>query len=182
MWTFNEEEQYMREKKWRFQNDTSKKVKFWFDCEFQDSDKLELISIGMVSENGVEYYAVSSEFNEEGTDFWNKDNVLPVLGTTDRMSIGEIKSDLIEFVGNCEPEFWSYFGAHDWVVLCNLFDGLFELPNNWPHYCKDLKQWADDLGNPTLPTMLMYKRHNSLFDARWHREVWYFLENINKTK
>ena len=177
MWTFDAEEKYMRERKWRFQQDRTDRVRFWLDCEFMEGGSLDLISIGVVSENGVEYYAVNSGFDENKADQWVKDNILPVLGTHDRKSRDEIKRDLIEFVGDCAPEFWSYFGAHDWVVLCNLFGGLFNLPKKWPHYCKDLKQWTDDLGDPELPTMVMSKRHNALFDARWHREVYYFLIN-----
>lgn len=40
-------------------------MRFWYDTEFlEDGRTIDLISIGMVAENGSEFYAVSSEFDQ----------------------------------------------------------------------------------------------------------------------
>ena len=150
-----------------------KKKRFWFDCEFIDGETLDLISIGMVSEDDIQYYAVSSDFDPAKVNQWVKDNVLTVLHTDARISNDRIREDLIKFVGNkCEPEFWSYCGAYDWVILCRLFGGMKCLPLNWPNYYRELNHWADDLGVTNLPPMKIHTRRNALYDARWHREIW----------
>lgn len=41
---------------------------------------IDLISIGIVCEDGQEYYAVSNEFNPKDADSWVKDNVISKLG------------------------------------------------------------------------------------------------------
>src|SRR5258708_6323030 len=50
---------------------------------------------------------------------------------------------------------------------------MVDLPPGWPMYCCDLKQWADDLGNPPLPEQT--DEHNALSDARWDKQAWEFL-------
>ncbi|MGH3782429.1 MAG: polyadenylate-specific 3'-exoribonuclease AS, partial [Pseudonocardiaceae bacterium] len=41
-------------------------MRFFYDCEFiEDGVTIELISIGVVDEQGREYYAVSTEFDPE---------------------------------------------------------------------------------------------------------------------
>lgn len=51
---------------------------------------------------------------------------------------------------------------------------MIDLPKGFPMYCRDIKQWADDLGNPKLPEQASTE-HNALADARWNREAWQFL-------
>ncbi len=48
-------------------------MKYFIDTEFIDSPGfLQLISIGVVAENGEEFYAVSSEYNYEDASDWAK--------------------------------------------------------------------------------------------------------------
>ena len=50
---------------------------YFLDTEFiEHPNTIQLISIGIVSEDGREYYAVSSEFNYDDADEWVKENVL----------------------------------------------------------------------------------------------------------
>lgn len=52
-------------------------MKYFIDCEFIDKPfNLQLISIGIVCEDGREYYAVSSEYNYYDADEWVKENVI----------------------------------------------------------------------------------------------------------
>lgn len=41
-------------------------------------------------------------------------------------------------------------------------------------YCRDLKQLADQVGNPELPEQVEVE-HHALADARWNRRVYSFL-------
>jgi hypothetical protein len=65
-------------------------VKIFYDCEFlEDGKTIDLISIGMVAEDGREYYAVNSDApwsRIKGND-WLVRNVLPSLPVTGRASL-----------------------------------------------------------------------------------------------
>ncbi len=55
-------------------------MKFWYDCEFvEDGFTIDLISIGIVCEDGRELYLQSGEFNIYNTNEWVKENVFPHL-------------------------------------------------------------------------------------------------------
>ena len=151
-------------------------MKIWFDTEFyEDGDTIELISIGMVREDGKTYYAETRKAIKlaNKTD-WLKENVLPHLwGVYDNRS--QIREQIIKFAGE-NPEFWAYYGAYDWVVLCQLFGTMMELPKNWPMFCMDVKQLAVMKGDPELPQQKSAE-HNALADAIWTKEAWEFLQD-----
>jgi hypothetical protein len=65
--------------------------------------------------------------------------------------------------------------SYDWVVLCQLFGTMMDLPKGWPMYCRDVKQLADSLGNPKLPDQKTAE-HHALSDAVWTQEAWQFLQ------
>src|SRR5258708_2885453 len=55
-------------------------MRYWMDCEFiEDGHTIELISIGIVAEDGREYYAQSGEFDRRNASDWVKENVLSHL-------------------------------------------------------------------------------------------------------
>lgn len=64
-------------------------MKYFFDTEFIEGFKkpmfsksrhfIDLISIGIVCEDGREYYAISTEFDEDDADEWVKKNVISPL-------------------------------------------------------------------------------------------------------
>lgn len=74
-----------------------------------------------------------------------------------------------------KPEFWGYYSDYDWVVFCQVFGAMIDLPKGWPMYCRDIKQWCDQLGNPKLPEQ-QSTEHNALHDARWNKLAWEFLK------
>ncbi len=56
------------------------KVRYFYDCEFvEDGRTIDLISIGVVCEDGREYYAVSAEFDPSRAGAWVRRHVLPHL-------------------------------------------------------------------------------------------------------
>ncbi len=55
-------------------------MRFFYDTEFiEDGRTIELVSIGVVAEDGSEYYAVSTEFDPDRAGDWVRANVLPHL-------------------------------------------------------------------------------------------------------
>ncbi len=152
-------------------------MRFWFDTEFyEDGKTIQLISIGVVSEDNRTYYAETLGARPLASSHaWLSLNVLPHLGNKPKTR-AEIVSDLVLFVGP-KPEFWAYYGAYDWVALCQLFGRMMDLPTDWPMYTNDIMQLANSLGNPTLPKQMSYE-HHALNDALWTREAWLLLEDI----
>jgi len=152
----------------------------WFlDTEFDENGKtIELISIALVSEDGREYYAESSEFDPNACNDWVKANVLPQL-TGPRKTRAQIAEDIRHLLLNGDgrkPEVWAYFADYDWVALCQLFGRMVDLPNGFPMFCLDLKQsmHLNAIGKEQLPKQTAGE-HNALADARWNRRVWLWL-------
>lgn len=149
-------------------------MKFWFDTEFIDDGKtIDLISIGVVSEDGRSYYAESLECDLTRAHQWVKDNVVPHLtGVLKPRAV--IARDLIAFMGE-SPEIWSYFCPYDWIAICQLYGRMIDLPKGWPHFCLDVKQLSVSKGNPILPKQRSTE-HHALADAQWTRDAWNFLQ------
>ena len=55
-------------------------MRYFYDTEFiEDGSTIELVSIGIVAEDGREFYAVSTEFNASNANEWVRENVLSKL-------------------------------------------------------------------------------------------------------
>lgn len=155
-------------------------MKYWFDTEFiEDGKTIDLMSIGIVSEDGREYYAEPAECDLNRANPWVAKNVIPHL-TANVKPRAQIASEIRDFVLEGEikdgekPEFWAYYADYDWVALCQLFGTMMELPKGWPMYCRDVKQLCDSLGNPPLPAQSTTE-HHALSDARWTMAMWFHL-------
>lgn len=152
-------------------------MRFWFDTEFyEDGQTVQLISIAIVAEDGREYYAETPGGHYlSGKSEWLLENVRPHLrGVGATKARSNIAREIVEFVGE-KPEFWAYYADYDWVALCQLYGRMIDLPNGWPMFCRDVKQFADSIGNPKLPDQTAGE-HDALADARWARDAWRFLE------
>lgn len=148
-------------------------MRYFFDTEFiEDGKTIDLISIGIVAEDGRECYRESAEANLQKANPWVQQNVLPhLLGIgTSRQSIAE---QLVVF---CDPEtygppeFWAYYADYDWIALCQVFGTMMDLPKGWPMYCRDLKQVQDMFGLKFPPDPV--QEHYALADAHWNFEAW----------
>lgn len=170
---------------------SSGKTKFFLDTEFiEDGKTIDLLSIGMVCDNGHEFYAVSGEADQTKANAFVRNNVLPHLlvspeGYHEKLitpkSRHGILIDVVEFVSRNtqqadKPSFYSYYADYDWVAFCQLFGCMIDLPKGWPMYCRDIKQVADMLGNPDLPKPEK-DIHHALLDARNIRAGYEFLLN-----
>lgn len=168
-------------------------MRIFFDTEFfEDGRTIDLISIGMVREDGAEYYAVNAALSDLRlvSDSWLVENVFPSLPyrlvdpnkpvswpNVTRVPSSEwklpetIAKEIKEFAGD-SPEFWAYFADYDWVVLCQLYGRMIDLPRGWPMYCRDLRQLADTFpAEVTLLPQSGQSQHNALEDARWVRDA-----------
>jgi hypothetical protein len=156
-------------------------MRYFLDTEFiEDGKTIELISIGIVAEDGRRYYAINSECDYSKANDWVKENVLTQLGTDSRDTRARIKEHILDFCSREQygkPEFWGYYADYDWVVFCWLFGAMIDLPPGWPMYCRDLKQLCDDLGNPDLPKQGAGE-HNALADALWNQQTYGFLQTL----
>lgn len=81
-----------------------------------------------------------------------------------------------------KPEFWAWYGDYDWVVFCQLFGAMIDLPKGWPMYCKDIKQMCDEMGNPDLTVLGDCDEHNALGDARFNVKRFNTLQAIAASK
>jgi hypothetical protein len=155
-------------------------MKIWFDTEFWENGRtIDLISIGMVREDGQTFYAESSECNLHNASPWVVQNVLPHLqGGSYVWNRKDMAEYIVAFAGGNrgeKPEFWAYYADYDWVALCQLFGTMMDLPKGWPMYCRDVKQLCDELGNPPLKKQDDGSEHNALADALWTKMAWEYL-------
>lgn len=155
--------------------------RFFYDTEFAERPStIELISIGIVGEDGREFYAINSEFDESLCNDWVKENVLPKLPPrTDPawMTRHQIKNELHVFLSPSKQspvELWGYYPAYDHVALCWLFGSMIDLPEGMPMLTKDIKQLADSLGKPELPPQ-PEGQHDAMVDALWNLQAWHSL-------
>ena len=138
-------------------------MKVFFDTEFiEDGQTIDLISIGLVREDGARLYLESSEADLSKAAPWVIENVLPSLDGV-ASTRQEIAREIVSFVGS-DPEFWAYYADYDWVVLCQLFGRMIDLPPGWPMFCRDLRQLAEMQGAEIHQEGSV---HTALDDANW---------------
>ena len=149
-------------------------MNYFLDTEFSERPgQIELISIGLVCEDGRELYLESADFDESKCNQWVVDNVLPLLGPPDqRKNNDDISKAIIKFTEeDPAPDFWAYYADYDWVVFCGLFGLMVDLPEGFPMLCMDLQQWWIQLGrDPQMKPADPVDEHNALADAKWNRE------------
>ena len=157
-------------------------MNYILDTEFIDSPNCSaLISLALVREDGAELYAEVTEalWGRAQAADWIRENVLPhLVGPV--LPRAEVAKRIVAFAGD-KPEFWADYAAYDWVVFCQLFGTMMDLPEGFPRYCRDLKQWCDALGNPRLPEQGKGE-HHALLDARWNKQVYEFLKRYEASR
>lgn len=154
---------------------------YYLDTEFIEyPNSIHLISLGIVAEDGREFYAENYDADLSRANKWVKEFVIPATlwkkklytapFATDTKVYGDIyliKDRLLKFIGDDKPEFWGYFADYDWVVFCWLFGTMMDLPEGWPMFCRDLRQLADVIKKPDFAGPIT--EHNALEDARWNK-------------
>lgn len=182
-------------------------MKIFFDTEFlEDGKTIDLISIGLVREDGKELYLINKDMKVRQAikDVWVRENVMKgifseMVLTRDRFLqddergfsernfknllyyCGQSKSDIAEsityFVGR-SPVFYAYCADYDWVALMQLYGKMIDKPKDWRFYCRDLRQTADETNFDTT-IVLQGNQHNALGDARWNFMLFKEMSAIN---
>ncbi|SHF40433.1 polyadenylate-specific 3'-exoribonuclease AS [Streptoalloteichus hindustanus] len=156
-------------------------MRFFYDCEFiEDGRTIDLVSIGVVDEEGREFYAVSTEFDPDRAGPWVRQHVLPKLPPpSDPTWRGRsrIRDELFEFLTahGGEVELWAWFAAYDHVALAQLWGAMPALPQPIPRFTRDLRQRWEDTGKPKLPPAPL-DAHDALADARHNLARWRVIE------
>lgn len=160
-------------------------MKFFLDTEFIERGRdhpIQLISIGIVAEDGREFYAISSDFDPGSASPWVQENVIMQLEeSVRRKPVDLIAHEVLRFIWPDErrekPQLWGYFADYDWVIFCQMFGTMMDLPKGFPMWCRDIKQLCVDKGDPKLPEQGKGE-HNALSDARWNKAAWEFLVRL----
>jgi hypothetical protein len=164
----------------------------WFlDTEFNENGvTIEPISVGLVREDGAFVYCVSNEFDPNRCNDWVKANVLPHLpprGAPQWMSRAEIRDAVMNALlpkhvrgrAKSSPEIWGYYADYDWVLFCQLFGRMIDLPQGMPMFCRDIRQLMDHAGvkKSDLPPQ-SGTLHDALEDARWNRKAYLHIQSL----
>lgn len=175
-------------------------MKYFLDTEFiEKPGSIQLISLGLICEDGREYKAISNQYHYSDASVWVKKNViLPLYLSTvhgDQRNHNEagyfhrvygkpphqIRTELIEFCQGPDIQFYGYYADYDWVVFCWCFGTMMDLPKGFPMYCRDLKQMMDEnnLGKEWKDRYCPEPEnaHDALADAIWNRKLYFLLES-----
>lgn len=158
-------------------------VRYFVDTEFNfDAERhtVDPISVGIVAEDGREFFAVSSEYNRRRLSPWLRANVVAKLPDPNPdpydsprlrmeamawMKLRDIHAKLLDFIGSDIPEFWGDYAAFDYVVLNIIMGGFDNWPQGWPMHVNDLQQDA-------IPSIESKVPHHALHDARAVRDAY----------
>lgn len=151
-----------------------KTTKAFFDTEFtglqQDTD---LISIGIIMEDGAKIYLELNDYRPEKIDIWLQENVIAKLTTPveKRVSRAEAAEILSVFFSEYEHvQMWSDCLAYDWVLFNNLFGHAFNLPKNISYIPMDICTLMEIKGvDPDISREEFSgaegAKHNAMYDA-----------------
>lgn len=183
-------------------------MRVFFDSEFtglrQDTT---LISIGLVAEDGHMFYAELTDYDRNQVYPWLEENVLKYLWLADpnnnapdftRNTNLETCHGDREVVGQTlrnwisrwdKVEFWADIIPFDWVLLCGLLGGIFNLPKNMEFICYDICTFLKILGfesNINREEFVGYdapeNKHNALYDALVVKAMYEKLTDIATSK
>ena len=146
-------------------------MRYFYDTEFlDDGERIGLISIGIVAEDGREYYAINADapWPEIYTHEWLMENVIPHLGIqgwqagsdggmypvffnlTPLASAERIAADVLWFLDPNpdddyrNTELWAWCGAYDHVGTYQLWGPMVAVHGTGlPFYTHDLKSIHD---------------------------------------
>ncbi|WP_406205389.1 3'-5' exoribonuclease [Kitasatospora sp. NBC_01560] len=161
-------------------------MRVFYSAQYLDySDRLVLISIGLVREDGRTYYAVNRGLSARHVlaDPSLRAAAWPYLPTRDDTLLdrshpdvkmrSRIAAEVDAFLAAVpDLELWSWRGAYAHVLLCQLFGTELDLPDAVPDWTNDLRQEAHRLGvDPDELPSQQTRRHHALDNAQHHRII-----------
>ncbi len=149
----------------------------FLDCEFTDFIQIDLISIGLVCEDGREFYAERTDYRREDCSDFVRAAVLPLLGSDPQVQISRCAltlnlhswlSSLPEFMIACDSNHDRdlFADALDYQPVENLVGwiNLNALPaDQGKAFQREAARYHDLPDHPW---------HHALYDARAHRAGW----------
>ena len=184
-------------------------MKYFYDLEFlEDGNTIDMISIGIVAEDGREYYAVNADADWDSvvTHEWLTENVWPYLPLRRRPRFGNIEesidyshkdvklhhdiaTEVQEFLRpNPEDyrhtELWAWCGAYDHVGMYQLWGPMADVHGTGlPFYTNDLKSIHDLFLTDKQREKLRFlpfdgNAHNALDDARQLKQRYDYVFSI----
>lgn len=152
-------------------------MRYWYDTEFlEDGRTIDLISIGIVAEDGRTYYAHLDDYDLERAQAhaFVSMNVLPHLEKIPRVSRAEVRDRLTRlFAGDRQIDLWGYFPAWDHIALMQIWGSFADQPPWLPMRTNDICTFAQLTGKDLLPQPA--GAHDTLVDAKWTREAFWDL-------
>lgn len=170
-------------------------MRVFYDCKFVERGRelpIQLVSIGMVREDGHEMYVINEECLSNVVKHpWLSVNVVPELPIAfdgpyifqwdkehedypNVMAMDALQLVVFDFLTKGlelgPAELWAWYGAYDHVVMCQTFGSMAELPPGVPMFTHELQQLHEEYPQVTLPPQPV-RRHNAMHDARWVAEA-----------
>lgn len=151
-------------------------TRYFYDTEFvEDGTSIDLISIGIVCDDGREYYAHLDSYDQtkaEAHPFVSA-QVLPYLDGKPRTPRGVVATEIAEFIRPGPVELWGYFPSYDHVALAQLYGTMMDLPPHVPMRTNCIAQLAQMNNVRRFPSNL--NAHDALADARWTRDAFQWI-------
>lgn len=145
----------------------------FFDTEFTGlTQGTTLVSIGMVTDGGREFYAELNDYAKDQVDDWLKANVIANLTGENVMGKQELADKITDFLSRYERvEMWSDCLAYDWVLFNAVFGGAFNIPKNVYYIPFDISTLMKIKGvDPDINREefagIEGAKHNALHDAK----------------
>lgn len=140
----------------------------FFDTEFtQLSSEAKLISVGLVAEDGREFYAELADGwgLSDCSDFVRKE-VVPHLESMPLMTLHELRSALKDWLESLRQQVELVTDAPDldWPWVAHIFPSEESWPNNL--ISQPTLSWVDEIATQKEQRFRCYRRHHALDDAR----------------
>lgn len=160
-------------------------TRYFYDTEFlEDGSTIDLISIGIVAEDGREFYAVNldADWSRIHSHTWLEQNVVPHLpsyGGKAWQTREQIRAGVRMFLTG-RPELWADYCAYDHVVLAQLFGPMVNLPDHIPMFTNDVRALAGWLRATERDLPPQYgNQHDALADARHVKAIHAYLAELD---
>ncbi len=166
-------------------------TKIFYDSEFTGLHQhTTLISIGLVSECGLQFYAEFTDYQQQQCDDWINAHVIAYTQWlknnnnthaqhSQQGQLTQCVGDTAYIVQHLKPwlaqfqriEIWADCLAYDWVLFCQLFGGALNVPKQIFYMPNDLvtlfwqKGINPDCNRIEFSGQAQLQRHNALSDA-----------------
>lgn len=154
-------------------------MKYFYDTEFLDTgNDVHLISIGIVAEDGREYYAVNRDMPGRLIECepWITENVMSQLPHNGKwIPPHRIRDEVYAFLtADPHPELWAWFAAYDHLVLSQLWGRMIDVPAPIPQFTNDVRSLVNWTGVTRLPSQVS-GAHDALQGARHVKTMYHHI-------